>query len=177
MKITKHQLKQIIKEELTQALDEQESYADKLTGVTNRETNVDADETSRSLSQTIQNVSGDKVVDVSREISNKGEGVKGEHTIDISDGGESTSLSKRTTGDSESMVVSKPRGETNQPIQLPGQKKSLNISSGGKTLQVGDPGYFEAQEDLGFPGIPESGDTSSWALGETLKRWKVLIND
>ena len=86
-----------------------------------------------------------------------------------------------------------PREKTNQPIQLPGQKKSLKITSGGQKLKPGDEGYFAAQEELGYPGLPEAGETgeerhfvksadvsefeTAKAMKETLKRWKELIND
>ena len=173
--LSKDQVEQIIRE-----------VTNKISGQTLRRSTQGPEGSTRNLSQTIQDVSDEETVNVRRAIASKDGDVKGEHSIDVTKkDGEEKSLASRFKGDVESLETSVPREKTNQPIQLPGQEKSLKITSGGQELKFGDEGYFDAQKELGYPGLPEAGETGEERyfvqdpdvseLGETLKRWKKLI--
>ena len=203
MKITKQQLKQIIKEELSSMVNEQEAGEtvvsnklappSKFSSRTKKRTEIGPEGSSRSYSQELKDVDKDRTVDKRTAVSKKGGGPwEQEKTLNIAPkSGGSTSLAQRNLGSKKSLEMSTPRKETNQPIQLPGQKKSLDISSGGKKLKVGDEGYFGAQEELGYPGLYDAGESkqsrqfvqdpdvsefeAAKAMKETFERWKELI--
>jgi len=221
MKISKSQLRQIIREAVSTMMSEQSAYGDaigdkgghggdkdlhKMSSVTSSRESLDGDVyTDEVTTATRHDASDHTLKDRQASRFATGEEPTYEETLEyVGAGGKKGSSITRSRGDTEHNEVTGkvlPSGDVDftrgrkasitrtDPLGLKGVEQTVaTTKKDGVKLKPGDEGYFAAQAKLGWPGLPEAGETGEERhfvktadvsaldnLEETLKRWKKLI--
>ena len=195
MKISKNQLRQIIREAVS-AMAEQSAYGDdlKVNKIKSTLTRSDTQGGGSRATSNLEDVGADSTL-TRRSAQDTGTGKTSVDTKSVRSDGSTSSQEERYVGDTSYGANTRvPAGGSRaaisrtNPLGLGSAEGAMDTSTlkkGGTELNIGDEGYMDAFADVGMPGLPETGETEEEgrfvksadvsALDETFKRWKKLI--